>query len=163
MSELIFFYVANILTLGGALTVVIAKNIVYAALGLFVSLLGVAGLFLLGLAQFLALAQILVYGGAIVIVILFALMLTKIEDFRELRDQTHRPIAFLASTFIFTLLTASILLTEVRTAPASEISIEKIGEMLFNQWAIPFEVASIILLVALIGAIVMVRVGQIND
>ena len=69
MSELIFFYVANILTLGGAITVVIAKNIVYAALGLFVSLIGVAGLFLMGLAQFLALAQILVYGGAIVIVI----------------------------------------------------------------------------------------------
>ena len=90
-------------------------------------------------------------------------MLTKIEDFREIRDQTHRPIAFLVSTCIFILLTASILLTEVRTTQASEISIEKIGEVLFNQWAIPFEVASIILLVALIGAIVMVRVGQTND
>ena len=101
--------------------------------------------------------------GEIVIVILFALMLTKIEDFREIRDQTHRPIAFLASACIFILLTASILLTEVRTTQASEISIEKIGEVLFNQWAIPFEVASIILLVALIGAIVMVRVGQTND
>ena len=163
MSELIFFYVANILTLGGAITVVIAKNIVYAALGLFVSLIGVAGLFLMGLAQFLALAQILVYGGAIVIVILFALMLTEIEDFRELRDQTHRPIAILASVFIFVLLAASILLTEIRTTQPSEISIEKIGEMLFNQWAIPFEVASIILLIALIGAIVMVRVGQTDD
>ena len=163
MSELIFFYVANILTLGGAITVVIAKNIVYAALGLFVSLIGVAGLFLMGLAQFLALAQILVYGGAIVIGILFALMLTKIEDFRELRDQTHRPIAILASVFIFVLLAASILLTEIRTTQPSEISIEKIGEMLFNQWAIPFEVASIILLIALIGAIVMVRVGQTDD
>ena len=163
MSELIFFYVANILTLGGAITVVIAKNIIYAALGLFVSLIGVAGLFLMGLAQFLALAQILVYGGAIVIVILFALMLTKIEDFRELRAQTHRPIAILASVFIFVLLAASILLTEIRTTQPSEISIEKIGEMLFNQWAIPFEVASIILLIALIGAIVMVRVGQTDD
>ena len=163
MSELIFFYVANILTLGGAITVVIAKNIVYAALGLFVSLIGVAGLFLMGLAQFLALAQILVYGGAIVIVILFALMLTKIEDFRELREQTPRPIAILASVFIFVLLAASILLTEIRTTQPSEISIEKIGEMLFNQWAIPFEVASIILLIALIGAIVMVRVGQTDD
>ena len=163
MSELIFFYVANILTLGGAITVVIAKNIVYAALGLFVSLIGVAGLFLMGLAQFLALAQILVYGGAIVIVILFALMLTKIEDFRELRDQTHRQIAILASVFILVLLAASILLTEIRTTQPSEISIEKIGEMLFYQWAIPFEVASIILLIALIGAIVMVRVGQTDD
>ena len=82
--SIIFFYAAATLTLGGGLGVVMARNIVYAALALLVSLMGVSGIFLLAFAEFLALVQILIYGGAVIIVILFALMLTRIEDFGQL-------------------------------------------------------------------------------
>ena len=68
---------------------VLTRNIVYAAFALLVALLGVAGIFLLAFAEFLALVQVLIYGGAIVSVVLFALMLTRIEDFQHLsRQQT---------------------------------------------------------------------------
>ena len=154
---LILFYVAAALTLAGALVVVISRNIVYAAFGLLASMVGVAGLFLIAFAEFLALAQLLIYGGAVVIVILFALMLTRIEDFESLSDHPQWPIAALVAIAVFGVIAATIAAT---VAPATEragISFAALGSSLFTDWAVAFEVASLILLVALIGAIVMVR------
>ena len=74
---LAFFYIAGAVTLFGAIGVVVTRNVVYAALFLLVSLAGVAGTFVLLYAEFLALVQVLIYGGAIIIVILFGLMLTR--------------------------------------------------------------------------------------
>ena len=155
--SLLLFYIAAALTLGGALGVVITRNIVYAAFALLVALLGVAGVFLLAFAEFLALVQVLIYGGAIVIVILFALMLTRIQDFEHLSDNPQWPIAGLAATAMFGVLAAAILGTSVRTAARQGVGIESLGKSLFAEWAVPFEVASLVLLVALIGAVVMVR------
>lgn len=154
---LILFYVAGALTLSGALVVVISRNIVYAAFGLLASMVGVAGIFLIAFAEFLALAQLLIYGGAVVIVILFALMLTRIEDFESLSDHPQWPIAALVAIAVFGVIAATIAAT---AAPATErvgISFAALGSSLFTDWAVAFEVASLILLVALIGAIVMVR------
>lgn len=137
---------------------VMTRNIVYAALALLVALMGVAGVFLLAFAEFLALVQILIYGGAIVIVILFTLMLTRIQDFQDLSDNPQWPIAAVTAITLFGILSASVLHTRVRVVPErQEVSFETLGETLFAQWAVPFEVASLVLLVALIGAVVMVR------
>ena len=155
--SLVLFYVAAALTLGGGLGVVMTRNIVYAAFALLASLMGVAGIFLLMFAEFLALVQVLIYGGAIVIVILFALMLTRIQDFQHLSDNRQWPIAALVALAIFSLLTASIVGTSVRTTERQGVAFETLGDTLFAQWAVPFEVASLVLLVALIGAIVLVR------
>ncbi len=156
--SLVLFYIAGALTVGGALGVVLTRNIVYAAFALLVSLIGVAGLFLIVFAEFLALVQLLIYGGTIVIVILFALMITRIEDFQNLTDHKQWPIAALVATGIFGLLVASIVTTSVRTADGRQsLSFEALGDSLFSEWAVPFEVASLVLLVALIGAIVLVR------
>ena len=73
-GSLAFFYLASILVIGGGILVVTARNIVYAAFALLVAMLGTAGIFLLAFAEFLAIVQILIYGGAVVIVVLFALM-----------------------------------------------------------------------------------------
>jgi NADH-quinone oxidoreductase subunit J len=100
-ASLALFYVTGALTLGGALGVVMTRNIIYAALALLVALLGVAGLFLLAFAEFLALVQVLIYGGAIIIVILFTLMLTRIEDFEHLTDNRQWPIAAVAAMAVF--------------------------------------------------------------
>ena len=155
--SLVLFYVAATLTLGGALTVVMTRNIVYAAFGLLASLMGVAGVFLIVFAEFLAMVQVLIYGGGIVIVILFALMLTRLEDFRHLSDNRQWPIAALVAISIFGLLAAAIVATTVRTTERQEVGFEELGTSLFTEWAVPFEVASLVLLVALIGSIVLVR------
>ena len=136
---------------------VITRNIVYAAFALLVSLFGVAGLFLVAFAEFLALVQVLIYGGAIVIVILFALMLTRIEDFEHLTDNDQWPLAVVAGLGIFGVLLIAVLGTSVRTGPRESVAVRDMGEALFRDWAVPFEVASLVLLVALIGAVVMVR------
>ena len=151
------FYVTGALTLGGALVVVMSRNIVYAAFGLLASMVGVAGLFLLAYAEFLALAQLLIYGGAIVIVILFALMLTRIEDFESLSDHPQWPIAAIVAIAVFGVIAATVVGTAVPASERASISFTALGTSLFTEWAVAFEVASLILLVALIGAVVMVR------
>ena len=151
------FYVTGALTLCGALVVVMSRNIVYAAFGLLASMVGVAGLFLLAFAEFLALAQLLIYGGAIVIVILFALMLTRIEDFESLSDHPQWPIAAIVAIAVFGVIAATIVGTAVPASERASISFTALGISLFTEWAVAFEVASLVLLVALIGAVVMVR------
>ncbi len=155
--SLVLFYVVGALTLGGALGVVMTRNIVYAAFALLASLIGVAGIFLLAFAEFLALVQVLIYGGAIVIVILFALMLTRIEDFEHLTDHRQWPVAAIVAIAVFGIIAATIVTTAVRTTDRQGISFEALGNSLFTQWAVPFEVASLVLLVALIGSVVLVR------
>lgn len=161
--SLAMFYVVGLVTLGGALGVVLTRNIVYAGFSLLASLLGVAGVFLLVFAEFLALVQILIYGGAVVIVLLFALMLTRLEDFRHLTDHRQWPLAALIALGVFGLLGAAVVTTTVRTTDRQSIGFETVGESLFTQWAVPFEVASLVLLVALIGSIVLVRTDGDRD
>lgn len=156
---LALFYATGALTLGGALAVVMSRNIVYAAFGLLASMVGVAGLFLLAFAEFLALAQLLIYGGAVVIVILFALMLTRIEDFESLSDHPQWPVAAIVAIAVFGVMGAAIAATAAPATERAGVSFETLGRVLFTDWAVPFEVASLVLLVALIGAVVLVRGG----
>ena len=91
---LVVFYIFGAITLLAALGVVTTRNVVYAALFLLVSLAGVAGLFVVLFAEFLALVQLLIYGGAIIIVILFALMLTRSTEFSTTAAEHRRwPVA----------------------------------------------------------------------
>ena len=156
-TSLVLFYVTGALTLGGALVVVMSRNIVYAAFGLLASMVGVAGLFLLAFAEFLALAQLLIYGGAVVIVILFALMLTRIEDFESLSDHPQWPVALVVAIAVFGVIAATIVGTAAPESERVSLSFTALGSSLFTEWAVAFEVASLVLLVALIGAVVMVR------
>lgn len=155
--DLIIFYIAGLLTILGALGVVSSRNIVYAALGLFVSLISIGLLFLIAYAEFLAMVQVLIYGGAIIVVILFTLMLTRISDFANLTDNRQWPVAIIISLVLFGLLCTASLVTNTKTSTRESVEFESLGKILFVDWAVPFEIASLVLLVALIGAIVMVR------
>ena len=161
--SLVFFFLASALVLGGALGVVLTRNIVYAAFALLASMLGVAGVFLMMFAEFLALVQVLIYGGAVVIVVLFSLMLTRIQDFEHLTDHRQWPLAAVVSACVFSLLIASILTTDVRTVDRTAVGFLDLGKSLFTEWAVPFEVASLVLLVALIGSVVLVRTTEGRD
>ncbi|PZC45744.1 MAG: NADH-quinone oxidoreductase subunit J [Chloroflexi bacterium] len=163
MTSLVFFYLASVIILGGGLTVILSSNIIYAALGLMASLIGVAGIFILSFAPFLALVQILIYGGAIVIVIIFALMLTKLEDFRTLSDHKHWPIALIASLVTLGTIIAAAFYTPTNLVSRRGVDFDKIAHELFSQWAIPFEVASLVLLIALMGGVIMVRKTNSRD
>ncbi len=161
MTTLVLFYIAGFFTLGGAVGVVATRNIVHAALFLLVSMMGVAGVYILVFAEFLALVQVLIYGGAIIIVILFALMLTRLQEFRGRMENPQWPLAALAAIILFGVIAAALV---SRSIPANLVAsgpdIRELGQTLFTQWAVPFEIASVLLLVALIGAIVIARAGS---
>ena len=155
--SVVFFAIAAILVISGGIGVVAARNIVYAALSLLVAMVGTAGVFLIGLAEFLALVQLLIYGGAVVIVILFSLMLTRIQDFEFLTANKQWPIALIVAMCLLGLLGISILVEGSATTTMGSTNISELGLSLFSDWAIPFELASLVLLIALIGAVVVVR------
>ena len=98
-EEVIFYFVAA-LTVLGALGVVLARNVVHSALFLILALLAVAGVFILLSAEFLAIVQVLIYGGAVTILILFAMMLTRVRDMPQALDGPQKPFAALAAAGI---------------------------------------------------------------
>ena len=158
---LVVFYIFGAITLLAALGVVTTRNVVYAALFLLVSLAGVAGLFVVLFAEFLALVQLLIYGGAIIIVILFALMLTRHREFRGRMENPQWPLAAMASISLFVVMIAAIFANpQEGSKEPNHTDFTDLGTSLFTQWAIPFEVASVLLLTALIGAIVIARSGD---
>ena len=143
-----------------AIAVVTVRNVVHAALYLVVSLLSVAGVYLLLGAEFVAWVQILIYVGAIVILFLFGLMLTKAPIGREALDNQRRGVAFLVA---FAILAGLVYLIQgafdwdaPRIDPI-EGSVASVGTSLFSRFVLPFEVISLLLLAALIGAIVLSR------
>ena len=158
MSE-VLFVIAAIMTLGGGLGVVATRNVVHAALFLLLSLIAVAGLFLLLFAEFLALVQVLIYGGAIIIVLLFAIMLTRSDEYPRISDNPQWPLALVAGLAVFGVLAAAFLWRIPPESSAQGPALSELGNSLFTDWAIPFEVASLVLLVALIGAIIVARAG----
>ena len=157
-EEVIFYFVAALAVLG-ALGVVLARNVVHSALFLVLALLAVAGVFILLSAEFLAIVQVLIYGGAVTILILFAMMLTRVRDTPQALDGPQRPFAALAAGAFLGLSVVSVVTTDAwdGVEEINVVSFNALGDPLFRNWAAPFEVASLVLLVALIGAIILAR------
>jgi len=145
----------------GALGVVLLSNIVYSAFLLGGVFLAVAGLYLLLNASFVAAAQVLVYVGAVNVLILFAIMLVNKKE--DLAPIPGLPIRRLLSggvcVGLFALLTRVVVTTPWAKGPApiGEDATVRIGEHLFTDYLLPFELASVLLLMAMIGAIVLAR------
>tara|TARA_B100001179_G_C18305469_1_gene281430 strand:+ start:32 stop:520 length:489 start_codon:yes stop_codon:yes gene_type:complete len=158
--SLILFIALAVLTLGGGLGVVATRNVVHASLALLLSLLAVAGIYLILFAEFLAIVQVLIYGGAITIVLLFAIMLTRTAEYPRITDNRQWPLAAAAAVATLSVLAGSFWTTaSVGTGPHSP-ALTDLANSLFTRWAIPFEVASLVLLVALIGAIIIARESE---
>lgn len=153
------FILLSALTLGGALGVVVTRNVVHAALALLVSLLAVAGVYLILFAEFLALVQVLIYGGAIIIVLLFAIMLTRSAEYPRISDNRQWPLAVVAALGLLAVLSAAFWTNPLPVEGPHSPVFSDLATSLFTRWAIPFEVASLVLLVALIGAIIIARSG----
>jgi len=157
-EEVIFYFVAAVTVLG-ALGVVVARNVVHSALFLILALLAVAGVFILLSAEFLAIVQILIYGGAVTILILFVMMLTRVRDMPQALDGPQRPFAALAAGAFLALSVLAAVSSDWpgETEKITVVPFRELGDALFRIWAVPFEVASLVLLVSLIGAIILAR------
>jgi NADH-quinone oxidoreductase subunit J len=155
--EQVIFYIVAALALVGALGVVGSGDIVHAALFLVLALLMTAGVFVLLSAEFIGLVQILIYGGAVTILIIFALMLTRARQLRLRLNGAQLPFAVVAGVVLAALLIFAMVQTAWpgTTDHVTVVPFEQFGTQLFRLYSVPFEVASLVLLVALIGAVVI--------
>jgi NADH-quinone oxidoreductase subunit J len=162
----IVFYVFAIMTVVSAGVVVFSRNVMYAAFALVFTFFGVAALYVLLHADFLAVTQVLIYVGGILVLLLFGLMLTNrivAVDIKTAGIQTV-PALILAALVMGSL--SGIFYSTWRTTQAPETSVQttttRIGEMLLTTYALPFEIASVVLLVALIGAAMIARRRRVS-
>ena len=162
-TQLICFSILSLVIIVGALGVVLLESIVYSAFLLGGVFMSVAGLYLLLNASFVAAAQVLVYVGAVNVLIIFAIMLVnKKEDLKPIKNINIRRIisTSICITLLSLLIRVDISKIWVIADPESSIGEEstiRIGEHLFSDYLLPFEVASVLLLMAMIGAIVLAR------
>jgi NADH-quinone oxidoreductase subunit J len=151
-----------------ALKVVTTKNVVHAALYLVVVLSSIAAIFVLLAAEFVAITQILVYVGAIVVLFLFGTMLTRAQLGRTTDlDNDQRPAAAVTAVFLLGVLSFALVdafeddkLPEIggtAAAVATSHGTRPVGDAIFSTYLVPFEVVSVLLLAALVGAIVIAR------
>jgi len=163
---LAYFYVCAGLAVAGALGVALAKNAIRAAMGLLLLILSLAGLFLSLRAQFLALIQLIVYAGAVVILFLFVIMLLgpSADPPHDRRGRVSRGIG--AGVFGLSMLIAVLPLTisahghPLVSATAEFGSIDQFGWSLYNDAIVPFELSSALLMVAVLGAVAVARGRQ---
>ena len=157
----IIFYFFAVVTLGSASIVVFSQNIVRAAFALLFAFFGVAGIYIFLLADFIAITQLLIYVGGIMVLILFGVMLTSHQINVDAKTGTIQtlPAILIAAGVGFGLVWV-FWITDWKTnpvLPVVETTAAKIGELLLTAYLLPFEVASVVLLVALIGAAMIAR------
>jgi NADH-quinone oxidoreductase subunit J len=156
----LFFYALAGLIIGSGAMVVLSRNILYSAFALLGTLLGVAGLYIYLAADFLAVIQVMIYVGGILTLILFAVMMTNRIDQVNISNQSvglaaALPVAIVLATLLGYIAKKTPWVT--LKVPAANPSTEKLGNAFLGDYLLPFEIASIVLLVALVGAVVVAR------
>ena len=167
MAETIAFYALSALILGLGVAVITTPNTVHSVLFLVMNFLGVAVIYVVLEAEFLAVIQVLVYAGGIVVLYLFVVMLVNLKREPEAHQDPHRlSVLGLALAGAVLLELAGIVVyssSREGSAPVAaaaspvEGNVEQIGWLLYTDYLIPFEVASVLLLVAMVGAIVLAK------
>lgn len=162
--QYVVFALISAVILFGGIRVVTCQNVVHAALYLVLTLGATAGLFILLLAEFVAWVQVLVYVGAIVVIFLFGIMLTRapIGGSNDLDNRAARIWGGVAA-LVFLSVIATVLWRHFSSVPPLELTrpaesqTRELGRQLLTQWIVPFEAVSMVLLAALIGALAMAR------
>ena len=158
ISQVIFYFFAA-LTIGSAATVVFARSLIRSAFALLFTFFGVAALYAFIGADFLAATQMVIYVGGILVLLLFGVMLThKLYDL-NLKSETHQFFpSLMAALIVFAALVTFMLRARWTNASQSlEPTTASIGQLFMQEYILPFEVSSILLLLALIGAAMIVR------
>ncbi|HEX2295942.1 MAG TPA: NADH-quinone oxidoreductase subunit J [Actinomycetota bacterium] len=158
--EVIFWFFAVVMSVS-AIRVVTTRNVVHAALYLVATLLGAAIMYVLLYAEFVAWVQVLVYVGAIVVLMLFGLMLTRAPIGKGSFDNDQRPLAAITALAVFVV--SSVIMVDAFDGQEIDFTREagttsrQVGEAIFSDFVLPFEVVSVLLLAALVGAVVIAR------
>ena len=159
-QQVSFWVIAAVMSVA-AIRVVTARNVIHAALYLVMTLLSAAILFVLLLAEFVAWVQVLVYVGAVVVLMLFGLMLTRAPIGKGNFDNDQRLVAGLCAGSVFGII--SWILVDAFEGQEISFAVERpttsanIGEVIFSSYVLPFEVVSVLLLAALVGAVVIAK------
>ncbi len=157
----VIFWIAAVLIGGAGIRVVTSQNVVHAALYLVATLSGVAVLYVVLLAEFVAWVQVLVYVGAIVVLMLFGLMLTRAPLGKANYDNDQRLLAALCAAAIFGV--SSYIMVDafagkrISFARTLGTTTSSLSQVIFSSYVLPFEVVSVLLLAALVGAVVIAR------
>ena len=162
MADMVFWCIAA-LTVISAVFVVLNNQLLYAAVGLLFTLFGVAGLYVFLWADFIAGVQLLVYIGGILVLIIFGIMLTnQISSARLSQTNVQQGVGAVVVTWLFIFLSMVITKTPWLIQPAiePESTTAGVGVLLLTRYLLPFEVISVLLLGALIGAAVLSREGN---
>jgi NADH-quinone oxidoreductase subunit J len=167
LIDTILFYVFAVLTLGGGVLTITRRNAVHSAISLIVSLMGVAGLYLLQQAEFLFAVQIILYVGGIMLLFLFVIMLVNLDRAaRERQFNRAWPVALTAvlavgaeiGYFLYRGQAAFHIAEAGGGMPPSALgNTAMVADSLFTEYLLPFEIASILLLVAMVGSVIMAK------
>ncbi len=164
---LILFYILSAITLSTAFLTIFSKNPIHSAIYLVICFFSIAGHYLLFNAQFLAVVHIIVYSGAIMVLFLFTIMLMNLNK----EGEVHKPrFTRLGAVIVICLMCIVLISIFVHSKPivdyeTSEIdfqSIKTLGKVLLNEFMVPFEFASVLLLVAMIGAVLLSKKEKIT-
>ena len=159
-AEAAVFYLFATITVFSGGVVVLARSLIYSAFALLFTFFGVAGLYVLLGADFLAATQLLIYVGGILVLLLFGVMLThKLYDLDLRSEVTQFLPGIIVAAGLFAILSATALRTRWAAGPGRPpaATTTEIGRLFMSQYLLPFEAASILLLVALMGAAMIVR------
>jgi len=167
LIDTVLFYIFAVMVLGGGILTITRRSAVHSALSLIVSLLGVAGLYLLQKAEFLFAVQIVLYIGGIMVLFLFVIMLVNLDQAAKERQFNKQWLVGLAAAglagaqigwFLFKGKGAFAIATPAMPGAAIvEGNTEQIAEVLFSEYLLPFEIASVLLLVAVVGSVIMAK------
>lgn len=157
-GNVIAFWVLAAITVGAAMAVVAVRNLIHAVVFLILSFVGVGGLYITLSADFVAVTQILIYAGAVSVLMLFAIVLTPRGDRGNQETFLRLPALLLALLVAFTLAYVAIDTDwAISEREGFEETASVIGEALLDKYVLPFEIASVLLLTAMMGAIVLAR------
>jgi NADH-quinone oxidoreductase subunit J len=165
-AEHVLFYLFGVLTLGAAAGVIVLKNPIACAMSLVATFFFLAGIYVLLWAHTVAALQVLVYAGAIMVLFLFVIMLLSLTEVGpSIQLSFSRILGGLAVAALF-----AVLILALRTVPAGDLawtsdasrvaafgSIKEVGAVMYTQWLFPFEAVSLLLLVAIVGAVVVAK------
>ena len=160
MVELVLFIIFALAAVGGAVTTVWARNAIYSALGLMLTLFSMAVFYVSNGAHFVAAVQVIVYAGAVMTLFLFVIMLIGVDRAEDRRENlpVQRPLALgLLALFGAAVLVAGRFtwVTGKGGGAGAEGTVENIGNELFRRWLLPFELTALLLIIAAVGTIAL--------
>lgn len=167
--ELYFFLFFAIVAVASSVAMILQRNPIYCVLLLIMVMISIAGLYLMLDAEFVAIIQIVVYAGAIMVLFLFVIMLLNLSREEGGTFRVQKPLAVLLAVLLF-LPVATMVMSYAgggTTPPADGGEagfgeVEQIGTLLFTKYLLPVEIAAVLLLIAIVGAVVLTRKGTVS-